>query len=163
MTALLLFVLSSQMKSRQLQLHDPAVILMVDDNEHGLIARKNVLKQEGYASITATSAEAGLELLHTHHFDLVVTDYKMGGMDGIAFIAHLRQRSPGTPVILLSGFVEPLGLDERSTGADAVLSKCATEATSLVRTVHRLLTRRPMRKPAKKETRGETVVVRSVG
>jgi CheY-like chemotaxis protein len=151
------------MKSRQLQLHDPAVILMVDDNEHGLIARKNVLMQEGFVSVTATSAEAGLDLLHTHHFDLVVTDYKMGGMDGIAFIAHLRQRSPGTPVILLSGFVNPLGLDERSTGADAVLSKSANEADTLVRTVHRLLTRRPVRKPVHKETRMKIVAVRSVG
>jgi len=136
---------------------------MVDDNEHGLIARKTVLKQEGFESITATSAEAGLELLRTHRFDLVVTDYKMGGMDGIAFIAHLRERSPDTPVILLSGFVEPLGLDESSTGADAVLSKCANEAASLVRTVNRLLTRRPLRKPVKKETREKRLVVRSIG
>jgi len=151
------------MKSRQVQLHDRAVILMVDDNEHGLIARKNVLKQEGFVSITATSAEAGLELLHTHHFDLVVTDYKMGGMDGIRFIAHLRQRTPGTPIILLSGFVEPLGLDEGSTGADAVLSKSANEAASLVRTVNRLLTRRPVRKPVNKETRANVLAVRSLG
>ena len=148
------------MKSRQLQLHDPAVILMVDDNEHGLVARKTVLKQQGFDSITATSAEAGLELLQTHRFDLVVTDYRMGGMDGIKFIAHLRQRSPGTPVILLSGFVDALGLDERTTGADAVLSKSANEAASLVRTVNRLLTRR---KPIRKETREKAVAARSVG
>jgi CheY-like chemotaxis protein len=151
------------MKSRQLQLHDPAVILMVDDNEHGLVARKTVLKQQGFDSITATSAEAGLDLLETRHFDLVVTDYRMGGMDGIKFISHLRQRSPGTPVILLSGFVDALGLDERSTGADAVLAKSPTEAASLVRTVNRLLTRRPLRKPAGKESRAQAVAARSAG
>jgi CheY-like chemotaxis protein len=150
------------MKSSQLQ-HDPAVILMVDDNEHGLIARRTVLQQEGFILHTGTSAEAGLELMKTHHFDLVVTDYRMGGMDGIAFITKLRELSPGTPAILLSGFVEPLGLDESSTGADAVLPKCANEAASLVRTVHRLLTRRPLRKPAKKETRGEGLAMRGVG
>ena len=136
---------------------------MVDDNEHGLIARKYVLKQHGFDSITATSAEAGLDLLLTHHFDLVVTDYRMGGMDGIKFIAHLRQRSPGTPVILLSGFVDALGFDERSTGADAVLSKSPTEAASLVRTVNRLLTRRPARKPVHKETREKVVAARNIG
>ena len=136
---------------------------MVDDNEHGLIARKNVLKQEGFEAVTATSAEAGLELFDGRHFDLVVTDYKMGGMDGIAFIAKLRQRSPGTPLILLSGFIEPLGLDEHSTGADAVLSKCANEASSLVRTVKRLLTRRPTRKPVAKETRIKRLAARNIG
>jgi CheY-like chemotaxis protein len=136
---------------------------MVDDNEHGLVARKNVLKLQGFDSVTATSAEAGLELLHDRHFDLIVTDYRMGGMDGIAFISHLRQRCPGTPVILLSGFVETLGLDERSTGADAVLSKSATEAAALVRTVIRLLTRRPVRKPVLKETRAKVAAVHSIG
>jgi CheY-like chemotaxis protein len=136
---------------------------MVDDNEHGLIARKTVLRQEGFIVITATSAEEGLELLHTHHFDLVVTDYKMGGMDGIAFIGHLREHSPETRIILLSGFVEPLGLDERSTGADAVLSKSANEAASLVRTVHRLLARRAVRKPVAKETGTKRVAVSTVG
>jgi CheY-like chemotaxis protein len=135
---------------------------MIDDNEHGLIARKTVLKQAGFDSVTVNSAEAGLDVFDSRHFDLVVTDYKMGGMDGIAFIAKLRQRSPGTPVILLSGFVEPLGLDEFSTGADAVLSKCSNEATSLVRTVHRLLNRRPVRKPIAKETQSKQLLVRTV-
>ncbi len=148
------------MKSRLFQLHDPAVILMVDDNEHGLIARKMVLKQKGFDSVTATSAEAALEVLETRCFDLIVTDYKMGGMDGIRLIAHLRQRCPGTPVILLSGFVDPLGLDEGSTGADAVLSKGPNEAATLVRTVERLLTRR---KPVRRETRIKTVAARSIG
>ena len=151
------------MKPRQLQLNDPAVILMVDDNEHGLVARKNVLKQEGFRAVTATSAEAGLELLVNHHFDLVVTDYKMGGMDGICFISHLRELTPGTPVILLSGFVDALGFDEQTTGADAVIAKSASEAASLVRAVNRLLTRRPARKPAAKETRSKAVMVSNVG
>jgi CheY-like chemotaxis protein len=150
------------MSSRQLQLHDRAVILMVDDNEHGLIARKNVLNQEGFDVLTARNAEAGLELLQDRHVDLVVTDYKMTGMNGLAFIVCLRENSPGTPVILLSGFVEPLGLDELSTGADAVLPKCANEAASLVRTVHRLL-RRPARKPVAKEVRRRRLMARIIG
>ncbi len=151
------------MKSSQLQLHDSAVILMVDDNQHGLVARKNVLKLQGFDSVTASSAEAALEILLTRHVDLVVTDYKMGGMDGIKFIGHLRERCPGTPVILLSGFVDALGLDELSTGADAVLAKSATEASSLVRTVRRLLARRAVRKPMRKETRVKTLAARNIG
>ena len=135
---------------------------MVDDNEHGLIARRNVLNQEGFDVLTARNAEAGLELLQDRHVDLVVTDYKMTGMNGLAFIVCLRENSPGTPVILLSGFVEPLGLDELSTGADAVLPKCANEAASLVRTVHRLL-RRPARKPVAKEVRRRRLMARIIG
>lgn len=133
---------------------------MVDDNEHGLIARKTVLKQKGFEAVTATSAEQALEILQTRRFDLVVTDFRMGGMDGIKFISHLRQRCPGTPVILLSGFVEALGFDEQTTGADAVLAKSANEAASLVRTVERLLTRR---KPVRRETRMKAVASRITG
>jgi hypothetical protein len=63
------------------------------------------------------------------------------------------------PIIMLSGFVEPLGLDEFSTGADAVLAKCSNEAASLLRTVQRLLTRRPLRKPVAKETQAKPLLI----
>jgi len=154
---------SSKMKSRQLQLRDPAVILMVDENVHGLVARKTVLGQNGFAVITATNAEMGLQLFAQQHIDLVVTEYRLQDMDGPTFIARLRELNPTLPIILLSGLVEMLGLDERSTGADAVLAKCASEATSLVRTVTRLLARRTLRKPVRRELGVPAAVVTNVG
>jgi CheY-like chemotaxis protein len=154
---------SFKMKSRQLQLRDPAVILMVDENVHGLVARKTVLGQNGFAVITATNAEMGLQFFAQQHIDLVVTEYRMQDMDGPTFIARLRELNPTLPIILLSGLVEMLGLDERSTGADAVLAKSASEATSLVRTVTRLLARRTLRKPVRRELGVPAAVVTNVG
>lgn len=136
---------------------------MVDENVHGLVARKTVLGQNGFAVVTATNAEDGLRLFHQSHIDLVVTDYRLRDLDGVTFIARLRESNPSLPVILLSGFVEMLGLDERSTGADAVLAKCATEATSLVRTVTRLLGRRTLRKPVGREVRPRAEAATNVG
>ena len=127
-------------------------ILLVDDNVHGLIARRKVLEEQGYQIRTAVSAEEALEIFPQQSFDLVVTDFKMLEMTGVELMARIRGISPGTPLILLSGFVEPLGMTEDSTGADAVISKTSGEVAQLVRTVKRLLTR-GTRKPPKQEVR----------
>ena len=118
-------------------------VLLVDDYSHGLIARRSVLEEIGVAVGTATSGSEALQLLSAGEYQLLVTDFKMPGMDGIELIRRARDAKPDLKVILLSGFVEPLGLTEQSTGADEVIPKCAGEVTMLVRSVIRLLTRRP--------------------
>jgi len=117
-------------------------ILLVDDNRQGLIARKSLLRELGYSISTATSGEEALELFCRQKFDVVVTDFKMPGMDGIALIRRIRGLEPDARIILLSGFVEPLGLSEESTGADAVIAKSAGEVGRLTRSVKRLLSRK---------------------
>jgi CheY-like chemotaxis protein len=124
----------------------PAHILLVDDNKLGLAARKALLEEQGYRVTTAASGEAALELFRAGSFDLVVTDFRMPGMNGIELIQHIRAERPGVPIILISGYTETLGLNEKATGADAVLAKSAHEVPQLLRTVARLL-RRPARKP----------------
>jgi CheY-like chemotaxis protein len=122
-------------------------ILLVDDNGHGLIARKAVLEEFGYKVLTARSGEEALELCAACTFDLIVTDYKMPKMDGIELIKKIRNSDSQARIIMLSGFVEPLGLDEKSTGADVVIAKSSGEVSNLVRTVGRLLARRVPKKP----------------
>lgn len=124
----------------------PAQILLVDDNEVGLGARKTLLEEQGYSVTTATSAEAAIELFRRRAFDLVITDFRMPGMNGIELIHQIRGEKPEVPIILLSGFVQPLGLTEQATGADAVLAKSANEVSQLLRVVAKLL-RRSRRKP----------------
>jgi CheY-like chemotaxis protein len=122
-------------------------ILLVDDNRQGLIARKSLLQELGYIIRTATGGEEALELFSTQKFDVVVTDFKMPSMDGIELIQRIRDLEPEARIILLSGFVEPLGLCEESTGADVVISKTAGEVGYLTRSVKRLLSQPPARKP----------------
>ena len=122
-------------------------ILLVDDNRQGLIARKSLLQELGYIIRTATGGEEALELISRQKFDVVVTDFKMPSMDGIQLIQRIRGLEPDARIILLSGFVEPLGLCEQTTGADVVISKSAGEVGYLTRSVKRLLSRPPARKP----------------
>lgn len=129
----------------------PARILLVDDNSQGLKARKTVLEELGYQISTASSGEDALEHFGRQKFDLVVTDYKMPRMDGPELIARLRKRAPEIPIILISGYVDTLGLSEQNTNADAVIQKSANEVAHLVRAVARLLRQRSMKKPASAE------------
>jgi CheY-like chemotaxis protein len=119
-----------------------AHILLVDDNREGLTARKSVLEELGFRIVTATSAHVALDLFGRHAFDLVVTDYRMPDMSGIELIQKIRRAKPATPIILISGFVDVLGLDSSTTGADVVMMKNANEVSHLVRSVTRLLNRK---------------------
>lgn len=119
---------------------------MVDDNKNGLTARKAVLTELGFEITTATSPTAALEKYPEMNFDLVITDHRLPKIDGVAFIAVVRQIRPKVAVILLSGYVEGMGLTENSTGADVVIQKNANEIPHLTRSVNRLL-RRAMKKP----------------
>jgi len=126
----------------------PASILLVGHNKSGLAARRAVLEELGYRITPAASGEEALEHYSKTKFDLVVTDHKLGRMDGIGLIRKIRDVAPSARVIMLSVYVEALGLTEAATGADIVLAKGANEVTHLVRGVARLLRLRPPKKPA---------------
>jgi CheY-like chemotaxis protein len=134
------------MSSRNVASSTTATILLVDDNAHGLTARRAVLEELGHKIVTASNGADALELFSESKFDLVITDYKMPRMDGLELIKRLRKHSPQVPIVLVSGFVDALGLNESNTGADAVVQKSSNEVTHLVRAVTRLVTRK--RKPA---------------
>lgn len=134
---------------------------MVDDNVLGLDARKAVLEEHGYRVTTVPTPEEALETISNGTFDLLITDYKMPGMNGDDLIRRVREKGITTPAIMLSGFVDPLGLREANTGADVVLQKSNHEVNHLVRAVRNLLrpatprkavgSERPASKPSRKK------------
>jgi len=121
-------------------------VLLVDDNRDGLLVRRSLLEEIGCCVQTALNGEEGLKLFQATRFDVVVTDYRMPRMNGGELIQRIRLLDANARIILLSGFVEPLGLTEQNTGADAVIAKSANEPARLVRTVKRLANH-PVRKP----------------
>ncbi|MGD0668064.1 MAG: response regulator [Bryobacteraceae bacterium] len=125
----------------------PSKVLLVDDNPDGLLVRRQLLEELGLEVETALNGEEGLQRFECGRYDVVVTDYRMPRMDGIEMIRQIRARDAAARIILLSGFVEPLGLNEKNTGADAVIAKTSSEPAMLARSVKRLLNRAPVRKP----------------
>ena len=124
-----------------------ASILLVDGSQHGSVARRRLLEDQGHKITFAPNPEEALEAFARDRFDLVVTDFKMPVMNGIELIDKVRKIRPDVGTVLLHGYAEGMGLDERSSGADAVVSKGANEVGHLLRAVNRLVNR-AHRKPA---------------
>ncbi len=79
-------------------------ILVVDDSPQVCKALGDVLKTSGYVVRTAPSGERALQIVETDHFDLVITDLKMSGMNGMDLAKRLFELMPGVPVVILTGF-----------------------------------------------------------
>jgi CheY-like chemotaxis protein len=122
-----------------------ANILLVDDHKMGLAARRALLEEVGHAVVTAGNGLAALDAVEKQSFDLVVTDWRMPKMDGLELIRQLRAREFAAPIILISGFADFVGAEEKS-GADVVLHKTSHEVPQLLAAVKRLLQRKPARK-----------------
>ena len=122
-----------------------ASILLIDDNSMGLAARKVVLEELGHRITAAATPGEAKGMVAAQQFDLVITDYRMPEMNGTELIQWMREQGMACPIILISGFVEPLGLTEENTGADVVIQKSSHEVSHMVRAVKSLL--RP-KKPA---------------
>lgn len=78
-------------------------ILLVDDEENILSALTRTLMDEPYDIVTATSAEAGLNIMQQQRFQVVISDERMPGMDGAAFLNYVRRRYPETIRMMLTG------------------------------------------------------------
>jgi CheY-like chemotaxis protein len=122
-------------------------ILLVDDNVRGLTARKMILADQGYEVETALSGEEAWDTFQKHQFDVVVTDLRMGGIDGMELIRRIRATDTPTRIILLSGFIDCLGLTPESSGADELINKSNKEVPELLRAVRKLAARPRRRKP----------------
>jgi len=84
-------------------------ILIVDDEESVLTVLKHGLRMlDNYEVATACDGASALEMLQQVQFDLVVTDYKMAGMDGLKLLETVKAIQPSTKVILMTAY----GTDE---------------------------------------------------
>ncbi|MBT3346079.1 MAG: sigma-54-dependent Fis family transcriptional regulator [Gemmatimonadetes bacterium] len=80
-------------------------ILVVDDQEFPRQAIADLIDHEfSVVAATAASAAEALTKLNEESFDLVITDLKMDGMDGIGLLQKIRDDHPGTEVILVTGY-----------------------------------------------------------
>ena len=79
-----------------------ARLLLVDDDPSLLRLLTLRLEGEGYQVISADSAEAALPLLAKSSIDLVLSDLRMPGLDGMALFDEIAKRYPGLPVVLMT-------------------------------------------------------------
>jgi DNA-binding NtrC family response regulator len=99
-------------------------ILVVDDEVHMQVLFKRVLGKENYLVDAASSGEEGLERLDKGQLDLIISDLRLPGMDGLEFIKKAKEMSPTIPCIMLTGYgTIPSAVAAIKEGADEYLTK----------------------------------------
>jgi len=77
-------------------------ILVVDDEKNYLLVLSAVLEEEGYEVLTTVSGLEALEIQKSSDLDLVLTDMKMPGMDGIELLDQIKAMDPELPVVMMT-------------------------------------------------------------
>ena len=100
------------------------LVLIVDDDEAVRTTLYKVIKSNGLEADLASSGQQALEMTGKTHYDLILLDVNMPGMDGFSVVQKLRSRGIKTPIIIVSGRQEDYdtlyGLD---IGADDYVTK----------------------------------------
>ena len=91
-------------------------VLVIDDD--AVVGRSfdRVLSDKGYEVSTALSGEEALDTMNNTEFDLVFTDIKMPGMDGLEVTERIKERCPWTPVVVITGY----GTEDNETKASVL-------------------------------------------
>lgn len=108
---------------------NPAEILLIEDDPGAGLALQKVLRAEGYSVTLVPRGDEGLARAQNGAFDLVLTDFKLPGLNGLELLARLRATHPKLPVILMTAHGSTdTAIEATKLGAcDYVPKPCDTE------------------------------------
>jgi CheY-like chemotaxis protein len=81
-------------------------LLLVDDEENILNALVRMLRRDGYRILTATGAEAALDILGRQDVQVVISDQRMPGISGTELLSRVKDMYPHTVRMVLSGYTD---------------------------------------------------------
>jgi len=81
----------------------PAILIVEDEAKMRRLLELN-LGEDGFTTFSAGDAETGLKLLRENHIDLVVTDLKLPGMNGLEFLQTVKRHNAALPVVVMTAF-----------------------------------------------------------
>jgi len=103
-------------------------ILVVDDSPDTLEVLQRNLKSKGYRVFIAPGAVEAIKILESTPMDLVITDLKMPGVDGLSLVRHIQENFKNTEVMMITGYPSIEGAVEAvKTGAEEYLAKPFTD------------------------------------
>ncbi len=111
----------------------PAILIVEDEAKMRRLLDLN-LADEGYTVHAAADAEAGLNIVRQEKIDLVLTDLKLPGMDGLEFLQMVKRTNATIPVVVMTayGTVETAVEAMKAGAADYVLKPFPLEEIKLV-------------------------------
>lgn len=81
-----------------------ARILVIDDDTNVLDLTQFHLRKQGFDTVTAESGSAGINILSSQTFDVILTDLRLPDLDGIDLVRQGKELAPGTEIIVITGF-----------------------------------------------------------
>ncbi len=116
----------------------PWVILIVDDELDVRNSLTELLEQSlpGAKVLVAASGRAGLDILERERIDLVMSDHKMPGMDGIEFLVQARRMRPTLPRMMFTAFADK-ALAQRAV-SEAIVSEFLAKNLTPAQTVQKV-------------------------
>lgn len=116
-------------------------VLVVDDSPESVELIKRNLESKGYQIYTANNVQSAIKLLASVSIDLLITDLKMPGENGIALVRHAYENYKGIGILVITGFPSIQGAVESiKIGAEEYLVKSFTDE-ELFEAVGRVLTK----------------------
>ncbi len=101
-----------------------AKILVAEDEVITLRGIERVLREEGHEVLTAEDGEKALQMLKSERVDVLVTDIKLPGIDGLKLLDWVRKRLPGVKVIMITGYSSIKGaVEAMKRGASDYIAK----------------------------------------
>jgi DNA-binding NtrC family response regulator len=114
-------------------------VVFVDDEEAVLSSVRRLLRGEPYDLLATAGTEQALGWIRTRDVGLVISDYRMPGVDGMEFLERVREASPGVQRILLTGYPgESVALRSLKDGGLILMSK-PWDNDGLIRTIRQRL------------------------
>jgi len=115
-------------------------VLFVDDEPALLDGSRLYLEKTGDLKVeTCFSTEQAIEILKERSFDVIVSDYEMPGIDGIAFLKTIRKLGDRTPFIIFTGRGrEHVVIEALNSGADFYLQKGGDPKSQFTELVHKI-------------------------
>jgi len=123
-------------------------ILIVDDNEVFRLPLQRALEAAGFEVIAVPSPEDALDALDRRTVDLLLTDHRLPGIDGVQLLTRIKATHPAVAAIVMTayGTIES-AVEARRHGADDYLLK-PFEVPDLLRALHRALDQQKQEPPA---------------
>jgi CheY-like chemotaxis protein len=99
-------------------------VLIVDDDELSLEMMETLLEFNDFQAIKITKPEEAIELLKREKFDVIITDYMMPGMNGLAFLKIARDLSGDAKIVFTTAYMKNLFDDNmKAHGVDRMFNK----------------------------------------
>ena len=99
-------------------------LLVVDDDTDICSNLRDILEDQGYRIDVAHDGDTALGFVNQHHYDLVLLDFIMPGMDGAELYGKIRQLAPSIPAIMITAFAANEGLQRaRRAGTWQIITK----------------------------------------